>query len=89
MSHLKTRRSLVLLLGAMLVAVPVSSFAVSLGNDNGSPGAPDRSDAGSGPDSGGTTGPSIAGSDGSPGDDTGSPPSDPCSTYDPCSPDEP
>ena len=88
MSSIKKRRSLALLFGAVLIALPVWSFAgvqVSQGGDHGgSPSAPDGSEVSPGGDS--NPSPYVAETDGYPGDDTGSPPPYPCSTYDPCSP---
>ena len=82
MNNLKTRRSLALLLGAMLIAVPVSSFA---GDDTNSdqPSAPGGAKSG-GIDSGGATGPSSAGSDNYSASDTGTPDPYLCSSEDPC-----
>ena len=83
MNKFKTRRSLALLLGAMLVAVPVSSFAGDLGADNGSPSPPDTSDSSPGGDS---NYPNLDQSESEQGDDSGGAEIYDCSSYDPCSP---
>ena len=71
MIALKKRRSLALLLGAVLVAVPVSSFAAP-SVDTGSPSAPNSSDAGPGSDSGSPY-ESEQGTEFTSGHDTGTP----------------
>ena len=85
MTNINTRRSLALLLSAMLIAVPVSSFA-SYSDDTGSPSAPSSSDAGPGSNSGSPSA-SSEGTDDYPGTDTGGQiiiidcsPNDPCTS---------